>query len=123
MTDEAKGEWRPDPALDGRQRYWNGSSWTSHVSDADGTMYQETWLGKHHVRWQYGVINIGLFGALDRMQMVFAELGQHGWELVTVYDKASNWMGNMEKGFMLFKRPVLPGEQLKDEAWCIAMRA
>ena len=120
---EAKGgEWRPDPALPGRQRYWNGAQWTSHVSDADGTQYEEVWLGEQHVRWQYGVINIGMFGALDRLQRVFGELGQHGWELVTVYDKASNWMANMEKGFMLFKRPVPPGVRLADEEWCIALR-
>jgi hypothetical protein len=122
MTDEVAGEWLPDPALAGRQRYRKGARWTSHVADPDGTTYQEVWLGEQHVRWQYGVINIGMFGALDRMQAVFGELGQHGWELVTVYDKASNWFNAMEKGFMLFKRPVPPGERLEDDDWCIAIR-
>ena len=122
MSDDSSGEWRPDPALEGRQRFWNGSKWTSHVADADGTTYREEWLGRGHVRWQYGVVNIGMFGALDRMQTVFGQLGQHGWELVTVYDKASNWLANMEKGFMLFKRPVPAGERLEDDEWCIAIR-
>lgn len=33
-------------------------------------------------------------------------MGAEGWELVHVYDKASNWFANLEKGFVLFKRPV-----------------
>lgn len=122
MTDANGGEWRPDPALPDRKRYWSGSKWTSHVTDSDGSVHQEPWLGAAgHVRWQYGVVNIGMFGALDRMRAVFGELGKQGWELVTVYDKASNWMASMEKGFMLFKRPVPPGERLADDEWCIAL--
>lgn len=32
-----------------------------------------------------------------------------GWELVAVYDKASNWFAGLEKGFVLMKRPVPTG--------------
>lgn len=41
-----------------------------------------------------------------------------GWELITIYDKASNWMQGMEKGFMLLKRPVAPETKLEDDEWC-----
>jgi hypothetical protein len=63
------------------------------------------------VRWQYRVVSIGSFFAGDRLGGALGRLGEDGWELVTVYDKASNWLQGMEKGFMLFKRPVLPGEE------------
>ncbi len=115
------GEWRDDPDLEGRRRYWNGASWTNEVADADGTQYREPYLAGRP-RWQYGVINIGAFNAMDRMQTAFATLGAGGWELVTVYDKASNWLADVEKGFMLFKRPVAPGAKLADDQWCITLR-
>jgi hypothetical protein len=63
------------------------------------------------LRWQYCVVNIGSFNAMQRLGHVLGALGGEGWELVSVYDKASNWLQGMEKGFMLFKRPVLPGEE------------
>ena len=66
---------------------------------------------------QYVVANVGMFGAKGRLQGVLAFLGPHGYELVTVYDKASNWFGGMEKGFMLFKREVPPGQE-PDGPWC-----
>ena len=60
-------------------------------------------------RWQYPVVKIGMFNAPDRLARILGELGSQGWELVQVYDKASNWLSGMEKGFAIFKRPVVPG--------------
>ena len=60
-------------------------------------------------RWQYRIVNLGMFNAPGRMQASFAKLGSAGWELVTMYDKSSNWFQGMEKGFALFKRPVPAG--------------
>ncbi len=68
-------------------------------------------------RWQYAVANVGMFGAKDRLSRVLALMGQQGYELVTVYDKASNWFQGMEKGFMLFKREVLSGAE-PEGPWC-----
>ena len=73
---------------------------------------------KDKMRWQYGVVNIGMFKAMDRMNSVFARLGSEGWELISIYDKSSNWLAGMEKGFMLFKRPVQPGIELLPSEWC-----
>lgn len=42
----------------------------------------------------------------DRMASVLAVAGENGWELVSIYDKSSNWFQGFEKGFMLLKRPV-----------------
>jgi hypothetical protein len=72
-------------------------------------------------RWQHGVVNLGMYGAMDRMVSVLSTLGRDGWELVNVYDKASNWMQGMEKGFMLFKRPVPPGVTLGFSDWCLRL--
>ncbi|MGD9996980.1 MAG: hypothetical protein AB7R77_06020 [Ilumatobacteraceae bacterium] len=68
-------------------------------------------------RWQYAVANIGMFGAADRLARCLAHLGSQGFELVTVYDKASNWFNGYEKGFMLFKREVPDGSE-PDGPWC-----
>jgi hypothetical protein len=69
------------------------------------------------LRWQYAVVNLGMFNSADRMTGVLADAGHAGWELVTIFDKSSNWFASMEKGFMLLKREVPtdvdPGE------WCI----
>lgn len=73
------------------------------------------------IRWQYAVVNIGSFGALDRMELVLGSAGSQGWELVTIYDKASNWIQGMEKGFMLLKRPVAPETKLEDDDWCVTI--
>jgi len=115
-------EWKPDPSLPGRNRYWNGSRWTSNVADVGGEPYEEPYLGAGGERWQYGVINIGVFNAMDRMQVAFGALGSEGWELITIYDKASNWLSGSEKGFMLFKRAVPPGQRLPEDQWCITLR-
>lgn len=113
-------DWYDDPSLEGRRRYWNGTSWTSHVAFPGSETYNEPFLGSHP-RWQYGVVNIGMFKALSRLQGVLGHLGEQGWELVTIYDKSSNWFAEMEKGFMLLKRPVPPGVVLTEDEWCIAV--
>jgi hypothetical protein len=71
-------------------------------------------------RWQYRVVNIGTFFASGRLVEALGRLGEDGWELVTIYDKSSNWLANMEKGFALFKRPVAHGEE-PDGPWAAAL--
>ena len=66
-------------------------------------------LGDEGVRWQYAVVDIGAFHSSARMAAVLGQAGAAGWELITVFDKQSNWIGSMEKGFMMMKRPVPPG--------------
>jgi hypothetical protein len=68
------------------------------------------------MRWQYRIVGIGMFKAGDAIGMSLSYFGQHGWELVGIYDKASNWIANIENGFMLFKRPVAPGAE-PEGAW------
>jgi hypothetical protein len=63
----------------------------------------------NRTRWQYRVVNLGMFNAPDRMAAVLGHLGSQGWELISIYDKQSNWLQAMEKGFALFKRVVPPG--------------
>lgn len=65
----------------------------------------------NQVRWQYRVVNVGMFGTPDRLAAVLGQLGAGGWELVHVYDKMSNWLGGMEKGFAIFKREVAAGNE------------
>ena len=72
-------------------------------------------------RWQYAVVNIGSFNSPERMAATLDVAGSHGWELITVYDKASNWFQGWEKGFMLMKRPVPPGHT--PSAWCVLIRS
>lgn len=67
-------------------------------------------------RWQYRIVNIGMFNAPQRLAVILGKLGSQGWELVHVYDKASNWLNGMEKGFALFRRSVAPGEH-PDGGW------
>jgi hypothetical protein len=67
-------------------------------------------------RWQYRVVNVGMFSSPQRLTLALGQLGAQGWELVHVYDKMSNWFQGMEKGFALFKRAVVPGEQ-QDREW------
>ena len=45
--------------------------------------------------------------------------GSMGWQLVGIYDKQSNWSANIEKGFMLLRKPVQPGARLAADQWCI----
>jgi hypothetical protein len=73
-------------------------------------------------RWQYRVVNIGVFNAPQRLAMILGQLGAQGWELVHVYDKASNWMQQSENGLAIFKRPVAPGEH-PEGAWAAWTRA
>jgi len=68
------------------------------------------------VRWQYRAVNLGSFFAGKRLAEVLGQLGSEGWELVAVYDKASNWWNGFEKGFVLFKREVPSGEE-PDGPW------
>jgi hypothetical protein len=63
------------------------------------------------VRWQYTIVNIGVTFAGERLGITLSYFGQRGWELVTVFDKASNWMAGAEKGFILLKRPVPEGHE------------
>lgn len=72
-------------------------------------------------RWQYAVIDTGAFNTSARLATVLAATGQAGWELVTIYDKSSNWLAGMEKGFMLLRRRVPPG--LEPESWAIQYQA
>jgi uncharacterized protein DUF4177 len=74
------------------------------------------------VRWQYRVVNVGMFNAPERLTNILGELGADGWELVHVYDKASNWFANMEKGLAIFKRPV-PASEKPDGPWASWTRA
>ena len=68
-------------------------------------------------RWQYAVADIGIFGALDRMARVLSFLGEQGYELVGVYDKADNLWTSFENGFLMFKREVAEGDA-PDGPWC-----
>lgn len=109
--------WYPDPSLEGRLRHWTGGQWSEHVSDGR-EQYTEPYLGTTEVRWQFGIVNLGMFNSVERMNVALGTAGSEGWQLVTVYDKASNWFANMEKGFMLFRRPVPAGVRLPDAEWC-----
>jgi hypothetical protein len=71
-------------------------------------------------RWQYAVLNVGMFNSADRMAAVLARAGSHGWELAATMDKASNWLNGMEKGFLLLKRPVPEGVSPKQ--WCVIVK-
>ena len=71
-------------------------------------------------RWQYAVVNTGSFNSMKRLSGVLALAGSAGWELISVYDKASNWIGGTEKGFMLLKRAV--PDDFEPEEWCVAFR-
>lgn len=70
-------------------------------------------------RWQYAVVNIGMFGTAIRMTETLGAAGAGGWELISVFDKSSNWIVG-EKGFMLLKRPVPEG--LSPDEWCLNIR-
>ena len=70
-------------------------------------------------KWQYAIVNIGMFNSSSRMRDVLSVAGQNSWELVTIFDKGSNWMIGMEKGFVLLKRPVPEG--FTPKRWAIAI--
>ena len=42
-------------------------------------------------RFQHAIVNVGTFNSPERMEQVLATASRAGWELVTVYDKSSNW--------------------------------
>jgi hypothetical protein len=69
-------------------------------------------------RWQYQVVDIGIFNTGSRLTAALGRLGSEGWELVAMYDKASNWLTNMEKGFAIFRREVL-GDEEPDGPWAV----
>jgi hypothetical protein len=69
------------------------------------------------MRWQYRIMSIGMFSAGQTMGAALSYFGRNGWELVTMYDKASNWLQGTENGFMLFKRAVPDGAE-PEGAWC-----
>ena len=52
-------------------------------------------------------------------QAMLASAGSQGWELAATMDKQFNWF-DMEKGFLLMKRPVPAGVTPKQ--WCITVR-
>lgn len=117
--------WHPDPIDETRRRYFDGKRWTQHVVDGDGNQTEDSLdviaftedFEPSVPKWQYAVVNVGMFNSPERMADVLAQAGSSGWELVTVYDKASNWFAGMEKGFMLFKRPVPRGTT--PLSWCV----
>ena len=114
----ASAGWHPDPKVPDQLRYWDGNRWTQDIKVNGMSASVDPIARFDGIRWQYGVINIGIFKAMDRMQRVLGVAGGDGWELVTVYDKTSNWTAG-EKGFMLFKRAVPEGVKVADDAWCI----
>lgn len=120
MDSAPSAGWQPDPEQPERLRYWDGERWTVHVS-TDGVQTVDPLDAYKGQRWQYAVANIGAFLAMDRMQLILGSAGSQGWELVSVYDKASNWFNGMEKGFMLLKRPVAANVVLTDEELCITV--
>jgi hypothetical protein len=63
------------------------------------------------VRWQYQVIDVGVFDTGQRLTNALAQLGAAGWELVQVVDKSSNWLAGLERGIAIFRRPVPDGEE------------
>ena len=68
------------------------------------------------MRYQYRIVNLGSFKAADRMVKSFGLLGQNGWRLVSIYDKGSNWVTGLEKGFALFMKEVPDGHD-PDGEW------
>ncbi|MEZ5381592.1 MAG: hypothetical protein R2754_07320 [Microthrixaceae bacterium] len=72
-------------------------------------------------RWQYAVVNTGALNTSTRLTNVLSATGQAGWELVTIYDKSSNWFAGIENGFMLLRRRVPRG--VEPESWAIQYRA
>lgn len=68
------------------------------------------------VRWQYVMVQSGIASAAGRLGRALSYFGQRGWELVTVFDKASNILAGAEQGYILFKRPVPEGQE-PDGPW------
>lgn len=103
VADEAVNEWSPE-----------GPSIAGHLAALAEPVGETS-------RWQYAVVNVGMYDTPRRMGEVLEVAGATGWELVHVYDKASNWkIVGFEKGFMLLKRLVPPG--INPRRWCIVLR-
>lgn len=62
------------------------------------------------MRWQYKVLNLGAFNVASQLVTALAHLGQEGWEVAAMMDKASNWIA-AENAFLLLKRPVPDGQE------------
>jgi Protein of unknown function (DUF2510) len=120
MSEAHAAGWMPDPRQPDRLRYWDGDRWTEHVSE-NGVQSADPLDSYQGVCWQYAIINIGMFKAMDRMRSVLGSLGSQGWEIAAIYDKQSNWMTGMEKGFVLLKRPVPPGATVAEDEWCVSV--
>jgi hypothetical protein len=71
-------------------------------------------------RYQYAVVSIGMYRSPERMGDFLSLGGMHGWRLLAVYDKSSNWWGGMEKGFLVLMREVPEG--VEPRQWCIIIR-
>lgn len=56
MTDLPPADWHPDPHRRHELRYWDGTVWTAHVSDA-GVQTTESELTAHPIPSQAGVID------------------------------------------------------------------
>jgi hypothetical protein len=68
-----------------------------------------------YVRWQYRIVDVGSDAARN-LGITLSYFGQRGWELQTVFDKSSALFEGLETGFVLFKRPVLVGDE-PDGPW------
>ncbi len=72
-------------------------------------------------RFQYAVVEIDVTDARQRLAEVLAHAGSRGWEVVSVHDRASNWFGGPEQGFVLFKREI--PDTVEVSTWCVTLRA
>jgi muconolactone delta-isomerase len=54
--------------------------------------------------YEYHLVNIGAYDTEDRLRASLDSLGSSGWKLVHALDKSSNWLGGMEKVFLIFMR-------------------
>ena len=54
--------------------------------------------------WEYRAVAVGGFNSVTEFQTALDRMGGQGWELVTVTDKASNWLGGTDKVIAVFKR-------------------
>jgi len=97
----AEGDWNRDD----RWRNWAAREHNREVWFAETRRLNSVQLPVA-TRWEYKVVNIGAFQTQERLEPTLDSLGAAGWELVTVFDKLSNWFEGIEKGFVLFKRPV-----------------
>ena len=86
--------------------------------DAAAAAFGETIPGT--TRFQYAVVEVGALDARQQLAGTLAQAGSRGWELVSVHDRASNWFGGPERGFVVFKRDIPDGVEVS--SWCISLR-